>query len=142
MARNAETSEVRPVSAKRAGGTPFGYSVIALLILFSLLAPTLLCAVPAAPMSAAGEDCCKHMGSAKDCTEAGMSACCMAVPQTIAAPVPATQKAPAPSLGAMQYAVVSTFARIDTPSLSNLEKQADSSSPPGLIPDSIQVLRI
>jgi len=141
MAPNAETSEMRRVSVKRAG-IHFGYGVIALLILFSLLAPTLLCAFPAAPLSAADEDCCKHMKSAKDCTEAGMSACCLAVPQTIAAPVPATKKAPAPSLAAIQYAVVSTFTWIETPSLSSLEKQADSSSPPHLILDSIQVLRI
>src|SRR5262252_9705916 len=49
------------------------HSILVSALVFCLLSPALLCAIPAAPMS--GGDCCEHMTS-ETCHTANMSSCC------------------------------------------------------------------
>jgi hypothetical protein len=114
--------------------------MVSILILAALLAPAVLCALPAAPMTSSEQDCCAHMKQV-ECSKANMSACCTTVAPNVAIATPAVvKKVPAVSIGAVQYAaLVSASLRLaiaSPPDYSNF-------SPPGSAPSSlVQVLRI
>jgi hypothetical protein len=62
-----------------------------LLISASLLAPTLLCAVPLSPLNVSEMDCCQHMNQ-QDCGKANMSSCCTPIAPNLAFETPTVAK--------------------------------------------------
>src|SRR5438128_946221 len=121
----------------------FAYIATIFLTFASLLAPTLLCAVPATPMNAAERECCLQMRTARDCGQANMSDCCTPVAPNVAVEAPAVMKTSPALTGATLHhvAVVLDFVPAIRLVSSRIELQ-DSSPPPLTIPASIQVLRI
>src|SRR5262245_55906195 len=61
-------------------------SVLLVLVIGFLLAPSILCAFPSGMSSAADHDCCEKMK--RDCGKANMSACCETVSPTQALVAP------------------------------------------------------
>ena len=114
------------------------------VVLASLLAPSLLCAVPAAPMSTAEHECCRHMKMTQDCGETNMSACCTPVIPNVGIANPAvTKKVPALSSGTVEYAAVEVFEFGSAIGTASGRMDLASFSPPLLATSgSIQVLRI
>src|SRR5689334_1710441 len=113
-----------------------------LVLVLTLLTPTILCAVPSASMNAAEHECCKHMK--ERCGDPSMSACCTIVPNTAVGT--ATAEKSKPSLSSdIQHAVITypDFAPPSNALLRVVRQYAEASSPPDLPAlGSTQILRI
>src|SRR5262245_44447812 len=72
IARMQRNDQLQGSTHRKNSGVRFTFLI--LVVIASLLAPTLLCAMPAAPMNATEHQCCEHM-AAKECSEANLSAC-------------------------------------------------------------------
>jgi hypothetical protein len=117
---------------------------VVVIAVVSLLAPALLCVVPAAPMSASEHACCEDMHMAQGCDEAKVSACCTTVAFNAAVGVPTVTKTSLSlSEGAQEYSVLAAFEFVRAVRAASSRIDLENSSPPrAFTPDSIQVLRI
>ena len=128
------------MAVKPAASLRWAQAALTLILFVSLLAPTILCAIPGAPLSADEHECCKYMK--ERCGDPSMSSCCAIVPNT-ALNAPLTDKASLPEYD-VQHAVV-TYADIvvATPIAIPIDGEEVSSSPPPFpASSSIRVLRI
>jgi hypothetical protein len=78
--------------------------LVGAVVLMCFLTPTLLCAIPGAPMS--GADCCEHMTS-EECRTANMSACCETTTPgvALAALTKAANELSAPMINTLHWSV-------------------------------------
>lgn len=117
-------------------------TVLAIAFAFTLLLPTLLCALPLYAMSSSEHECCLHM-KMQECSQANMSSCCTTGSPSIAMDLTTVAKMLTPISSTSQPYVV-TSATVATSSASNpTAVNLHSSSPPLLNSvSSVQVLRI
>ena len=118
------------------------YAALTLVLFVSLLAPTILCAVPTASMNTGEHECCKQMK--EKCGDPSMSACCTIVPNTAAGTITVVEKSKEASGSDIQHAVMAyEDIVLATRSAFRLPPGETTSSPPiSAPPNSLQVLRI
>jgi hypothetical protein len=115
---------------------------LALAVLVSLLAPTVLCAVPTSALGPGEHDCCEQMKEM--CQKPSMSACCTIVPNTALGSATLGEKSSfLPNTDIQHAAIAYANADLSAP-LVTLDEWEESSFSPPRFPDSasIQILRI
>jgi len=117
-------------------------TVLTIAFGFTLLLPTLLCALPFYAMSSSEHDCCLHM-KMQECSQANMSSCCTTGSPTVAMDL-TTVANKLPPVSSTSQPYFATSATVVITSAANPTGEILQSSSPPLLSSlvSVQVLRI